>query len=170
MVDEAGDGLVDIGGLGTLDVLVETVIGVGTSHVVQVGINEGVLNEVLDVLDLGGTSVTLLDLAFDLIGEAADHGIFLGTDFLVQVAEGGLDRRDDVDGVKIDHTTIALLNENGGGLRDRLGPIVGDVLLQHLCAHRAPLSSSRAALRTPRFQPHSSWAIRNYIDVVFLNL
>ena len=56
--------------LGALDVLVETVVGVGAGHVVQVGVDQGVLDEVLDVLDLGGTVVALRDLAFDLVGEA----------------------------------------------------------------------------------------------------
>ncbi len=40
MINEASNGLVDISGLGTLNVFVETVIGVGASHIVQVGVNE----------------------------------------------------------------------------------------------------------------------------------
>ena len=167
MITEASNGLVHISGLGALNVLVETVVGVGASHVVQVSINQGVLYEVLDILDLGGAGVTLLDFTFDLIGEATDHGIFFGTDFLVQVAESRLDRRDDVDGVEVDHTTITLLNEHGGGLGGHLGLVIGDDFLQHLCAHRAPLSYKANTLLSSAFWPHSTWATRNYIDVVF---
>ena len=170
VVDEAGNGLVDISGLGTLNVLVETVVGVGASHIVQVGVNEGVLHEVLNVLDLGGAGVTPLDFAFDLVGETTDHGIFFGADFLVQVTESRLDRRDDVDGVEVDHTTITLLNEHGGGLGGHLGLVIGDDFLQHLCTHRAPLSYKANTLLSSAFWPHSTWATRNYIDVVFLNL
>ena len=170
MINEASNGLVDISGLGTLNVFVETVIGVGASHIVQVGVNEGVLHEILDVLDFGGAGVTPLDFAFDLVGETTDHGIFFGADFLVQVAESRLDRRDDVDGVEVDHTTITLLNEHGGGLGGHLGLVIGDGFLQHLCAHRAPLSYKANTLLSSAFWPHSTWATRNYIDIVFLNL
>ena len=115
LVDEAGDGLVDVRGLGALDVLVETVVGVGAGHVVQVGVDQGVLDEVLDVLDLGGTVVALRDLAFDLVGEAADQLLLLRADLLVKVGEGGLHGADDVYRVEVDDATVTLLHQHLGG-------------------------------------------------------
>ena len=63
-----------------------------------------------------------------------------------------------------------LLNEHGGGLGGHLGLVIGDGFLQHLCAHRAPLSYKANTLLSSAFWPHSTWATRNYIDIVFLNL
>ena len=113
-VDEALDGLVDVGGLGAFDVFVQTVIGVGARHFVQVVLDERVLHEVLDVFNLGGTVVTFLDFAFHLAGQVTDHALLFGPDFFVEVCECGLDGLDDVDGVEIHDATIALLDQHRG--------------------------------------------------------
>ena len=115
LIDEAGHGLIDIGGLGALDVAVQTVAGVGAGHVIQVVLDQPVLDEVLDVLDLGGTGVAQLDLALDLIGDAADQILLLRAHLLVQIGERGLDGVDDVGRVEIHDTTVTLLHQHGGG-------------------------------------------------------
>ena len=78
VVDEAGDSLVHIRGLGTLDILVESVVGVGSGHVVEVILNQRMLDKVLDILDLGRSSIPFLDLAFDLIGKITDQSLSSG--------------------------------------------------------------------------------------------
>jgi hypothetical protein len=80
-----------------------------------VGVDQGVLDEVLDVLDLGGTVVALRDLAFDLVGEAADQLLLLRADLLVKVGEGGLHGADDVYRVEVDDATVTLLHQHLGG-------------------------------------------------------
>lgn len=54
MISEGSNALVDISVFVTLYVFVDTLIGVGAIHIVQVGVNECVLHEILDVLDLVG--------------------------------------------------------------------------------------------------------------------
>ena len=66
-VHQTLDGFVDVGGLGTFDVFVQTVVGVRARHIVQVVFDQAVFNEILDVFDLGGTVVTILDFGFDLL-------------------------------------------------------------------------------------------------------
>ena len=104
--------LVDIGGLGAFDILVQTIVGVGAGHVVQVILDQAMLHKILDVLDFGRTVVAFLDLSLDLVGDTTDHLLFLRADLLVEIGEGGLHRADDVDRIEIDHTTIALLDEH----------------------------------------------------------
>ena len=45
-------------------------------------------NEILDVFDLGGTVVTILDFSFDLIGDITDQLFLLRPDLLIKVGEG----------------------------------------------------------------------------------
>ena len=45
-------------------------------------------NEILDVFDLGGTVVTILDFGFDLIGDITDQLFLLRPDLLIKVGEG----------------------------------------------------------------------------------
>ena len=69
----------------------------------------------MDVLDLGGAVVALRDLAFDLVGEAADQLLLLRADLLVKVGEGGLHGADDVYRVEVDDATVTLLHQHLGG-------------------------------------------------------
>ena len=87
-VHQTLDGFVDVGGLGTFDVFVQTVVGVRARHIVQVVFDQAVLNEILDVFDLGGTVVTILDFGFDLIGDITDQLFLLRPDLLIKVGEG----------------------------------------------------------------------------------
>ena len=87
-VHQTLDGFVDVGGLGTFDVFVQTVVGVRARHIVQVVFDQTVLNEILDVFDLGGTVVTILDFGFDLIGDITDQLFLLRPDLLIKVGEG----------------------------------------------------------------------------------
>ena len=116
-VHQTLDGFVDVGGLGTFDVFVQTVVGVRARHIVQVVFDQAVFNEILDVFDLGGTVVTILDFGFDLIGDITDQLFLLRPDLLIKVGEGGLHRADDVDRIEVDHTTVALLDEYLTGSR-----------------------------------------------------
>ena len=87
-VHQAAHGFVDVGGLGTFDVFVQTVVGVRARHIVQVVFDQAVFNEILDVFDLGGTVVTILDFGFDLIGDITDQLFLLRPDLLIKVGEG----------------------------------------------------------------------------------
>ena len=120
-VHQAAHGLVDVRGLSALDVLVQTVVGVGAGHVVQMVLDEPMLHEVLDVLDLRRTVVTVLDFGLDLIGDVANQPFLLRTDFLVEVGESRFHRADDVDRIKIDHTPVALLDKHLDHFRRVLG-------------------------------------------------
>ena len=120
-VHQAAHGLVDVRGLGALDVLVQTVVGVGAGHVVQMVLDEPMLHEVLDVLDLRRTVVTVLDFGLDLIGDVANQPFLLRTDFLVEVGESRFHRADDVDRIEIDHTPVALLDKHLDHFRRVLG-------------------------------------------------
>ena len=111
-VDQTADRFVDIGGLGALDVLVQTIGRVVAGDLIQMVFDEAVLDQVLDVLDLGGTVVAFLDFAFDLVGEIADELLFLRTDFLIKVLESGLDGADDVDRIEFDDPAVTLLDEH----------------------------------------------------------
>ena len=111
-VDQTADRLVDIGGLGAFDILVQTVVRVVAGHLIQVVFNQAMLDQVLDVFDLGGTVVAFLDFAFDLVGEIADELLFLRTDFLIKVLESGLDGADDVDRIEFDDPAVTLLDEH----------------------------------------------------------
>ena len=99
-VHQTLDGFVDVGGLGTFDVFVQTVVGVRARHIIQVIFDQAVFNEILDVFDLGGTVVTVLDFGLDLIGDVANQPFLLRTDFLVEVGESRFHRADDVDRIK----------------------------------------------------------------------
>ena len=79
------------------------------------------LHEVLDVLDLRRTVVTVLDFGLDLIGDVANQPFLLRTDFLVEVGESRFHRADDVDRIKIDHTPVALLDKHLDHFRRVLG-------------------------------------------------
>ena len=87
-VHQTLDGFVDVGGLGTFDVFVQTVVGVRARHIIQVIFDQAVFNEILDVFDLGGTVVTILDFGFDLIGDVTDQLLLLRPNLLIKVSEG----------------------------------------------------------------------------------
>ena len=145
-VDEALDGLVDVGGLGALDVFVEAVVGVGARHFVQVVLDERMLHEVLDVFDLGGAVVAFLDFAFHLASQVADHTLLFGPDFFVEVREGGLDGFNDVDGVEIHDATIALFDQHRGRVPCLCPRGVHDLSFHALsCSLKGPVPPGRVA-------------------------
>ena len=79
--------------------------------------DEAVLDQVLDVLDLGGTVVAFLDFAFDLVGEVANQLLLLRADLLVEILEGGLDGADDINRVEFDDSAVTLLDEHLAHIR-----------------------------------------------------
>ena len=99
---------------------VQTVGGVRAGHVVLVVVDQGVLDEVLDVLDLDGLDVALPDLLTHLVGDRLDLAALLRSDMGTDVGEGRLHGIDDVDGVEVHDPTVTLLHKHLAGLRLRL--------------------------------------------------
>jgi hypothetical protein len=138
LADELADRVVDVERLGPGHVPLHAVVDVDPGDVVLVRLQQGVLDDVLDLVDLHLAVEPRGELPDDLLHEVVEHQLVQGTELAVHLDEGLGDGGADAGRVEREGAAVPLADRERGFLEGERHRLPGPVQLGRRHLRRSP--------------------------------